>query len=202
MTTLGNGLKHRTPSGYKVAPQSYASLELAANSLRPMLPTEAAPSGAYRIDGWRVLEKMLPKAGYHPHIASVRELAEQGLDDCAGFTVPDEGLVVIRRDVYDGLFRGSVFSRSTVIHELAHIVLKHNVTMHRGATVGQHEFFEDSEWQAKAMTAAVMMPLDACRKAADAAELAEMCGTSIEAAGYRLQRLRKDKVLLRQTDLF
>lgn len=187
MTTLGNGQRSRTPTGMKVAPTSYAKLELAAASLYPLLPKVRGET--YVIDGWRVLERTLPQAGYEPHVEEARKL-----EDCAAFTIPDEGLVVLRRDVYDGLFDGSVFSRSTVIHELSHIVLKHHVTLRRGA-VGPHGFHEDSEWQAKALTAAVMMPIDACRQARSAYSLAEMCGTSVEAAGYRLQRLVKERII-------
>lgn len=197
MTTLSINQKNRQPTGYKVAPQSYASLELAANSLRSLLPREGRPSGAnHKISGWRVLEQMLPRAGYEPHIVPVNELPE-----FAAYTIPDDHLVVIRRDVYEGLFTGSVFSRSTVIHELCHIVLKHNVTLHRGA-VGRHEFCEDSEWQAKAMTAAVMMAVETCRQATCAAHLAEMCGTSVQAATFRLERLAKDRLILKQEGLF
>lgn len=188
---LGTSTDVRTPTGMKVAPQSYKKLEVAADQLRPMLPFESSGSGSnYKIDGWRLLEKTLRRAGYEPHVEEVSELK-----DCAAFTIPDKRLVVLRNDVYEGLFVGNVFSRSTVVHELAHIVLGHHVTLHRGAVLGKHEFYEDSEWQAKAMTAAVMMPLDACRKASSAEELAEMCGTSVQAARYRLERLQKDGLL-------
>ncbi|TLS18457.1 MAG: ImmA/IrrE family metallo-endopeptidase [Betaproteobacteria bacterium] len=188
MTTLGNSYSSRQPSGMKVAPTSYAKLEVAADSLHPLLPKEAGSK--YIISAWRVLEHTLAKAGYEPHVES-----NDKLDDCAAFTIPSEGLVVVRQDVYDGLHDGAVFSRSTVIHELSHIVLKHDVTLHRGAVLGQHRFYEDSEWQAKALTAAVMMPLEACRQARNERELAEMCGTSVEAASYRLERLQKERLI-------
>lgn len=188
MTTLGNGQKSRLPTGMKVAPTSYAKLEAAAISLHPLLPKMRGEK--FVIDGWRVLERTLRQAEFEPHIEEANKL-----DDCAAFTIPEQGLVVLRQDVYDGLFRGSVFSRSTVVHEVAHIVLKHHVTLHRGAQLGQHKFYEDSEWQAKAMTAAVMMPIEACRKARNEHELAEMCGTSVEAATYRLERLVKEKLI-------
>lgn len=191
MTTLGNSKSSRQPSGMKVAPTSYAKLEMAADSLRPLLPMETGSK--YAISGWRVLEQTLARANF-----DIRIEQNEQLDDCAAFTIPSENLVVVRQDVYDGLHSGSVFSRSTVIHELSHIVLKHDVTLHRGAVLGQHRFYEDSEWQAKALTAAVMMPLAACKLAIDAYELAEMCGTSLEAATYRLQRLAKEgKISLR-----
>lgn len=188
MTTLGNGLSSRQPSGMKVAPTSYAKLEEAAESLHPLLPKEEGSK--FIISAWRVLEQTLVRAGYQSHVEQ-----DEKLEDCAAFTIPSENLVVVRQDVYDGLHTGAVFSRSTVIHELAHIVLKHDVTLHRGAVLGQHKFYEDSEWQAKALTAAVMMPLQACRKVLNPFELAEMCGTSVEAASYRLQRLLKNGLI-------
>ena len=152
---LGNESTSRTPSGYKVAPMSYAKLEDVAERLRPLLPLVAG-SGGNRIDAWRTLEITLRKAGYEYRSEEIASL-----DDCAAFTIPERRLIVLREDVYDGVTEENVFSRSTVIHELSHIVLEHAVTLQRGP-IGQHRFFEDSEWQAKALTAAVMMPLAAC----------------------------------------
>ena len=73
-------------------------------------------------------------------------------------------------------------------------MLEHAVTLQRGP-IGQHRFFEDSEWQAKALTAAIMMPLAVCRSVASAFDLAQLCGTSVQAATYRLDRLVKDGVI-------
>ncbi len=174
----------RKPTGYKVAPQSYEKLEQAAKALWPILPK--VPGEPYRLCGWRLLEQTLPKAGF-----SVRVAESEVMAGCAAFTIPDEGLVVIDKKVYDGLFADSVFSLSTVVHETCHIVLRHHVTLHRGAPAGEHRHFEDSEWQAKSMTAAVMMPKDLCEKVRSAKELAALCHTSVEAATYRLERLRK-----------
>lgn len=190
MTTLGNAGKARTPTGMKVAPMSYAKLEQVAENLHPLLPVAIANGSKYAIDGWRVLEKVLPQAGYSYAIADQDEL-----QDCAGFTVPERKIVVVRQDVYDGLFTASPFSRSTVVHELAHIVLNHAVTLHRGAVLGKHAFFEDSEWQAKALTAAITMPIAACKKARSPGHLAAMCGVSEETARYRLARLIESKII-------
>lgn len=196
MTTLGNGSKARTPSGMKVAPMSYAKLEQVADDLRPLLPVESRRGSKCAIDAWRVLEKVLPQAGFSYVVADTHELS-----DCAAFTVPEQKIVVLREDVYDGLFTDSAFSRSTVVHELAHIVLNHSVTLHRGAVLGAHKFFEDSEWQAKALTAAVMMPIAVCKKASSASHLAALCGTSDEAAGYRLKRLINDGLIPKEVGM-
>lgn len=188
MTTLGTAAHGaRTPSGMKVAGMSYDKLEDIAKDLRPLLPTLSRPGRSdAAIDCLRVLEQTLPKANYNYMYVDTQEL-----QDCAAFTIPERNIVVLREDVYEGLFDDGAFSRSTVIHELAHIVLRHAVTLHRGAVLGQHKFFEDSEWQAKALTAAVMMPIQTCKEARSAHELAQLCGTSAQAAGYRIENLVK-----------
>ena len=66
---------------------------------------------------------------------------------------------------------------------------------HRGAVLGEHRFCEDSEWQAKALTAALMMPASLCQEARSAHELAQLCGTSTQAARYRLSKLVERKVI-------
>lgn len=191
MTTLGTAGAPRTPSGLKVTGMSYAKLEEVALGICPLLPTVKGPGGGrWKIDSWRVLEHTLPSAEFDYCVADDDEL-----DDCAAFAIPEHKLVVVRGDVYDGLFSDEPFSRSTVIHELSHIVLNHAVTLRRGAPVGAHQFFEDSEWQAKALTAAIMMPIEACQAAHNAFELSEMCGTSVEAATYRINKLVERSVI-------
>jgi Zn-dependent peptidase ImmA (M78 family) len=78
-----------------------------------------------------------------------------------------------------------------VIHELSHLALGHHLTLHRGAVLGKHKFYEDSEWQAKALTAALMMSKEAALAAKSPRELAELCGTSVESATYRIKTLIK-----------
>lgn len=191
MTTLYKNGQLGTPSGLKVAPQRYSSLEQIATDLQKILPIVRGER--YRLDCWRVLEKTLQTAGLQLKVVEPGDL-----DECAAFTIPEISIVVFREDIYDMALNEHVFGRSTVIHETSHIVLKHAVTLHRGARLGEHRFYEDSEWQAKALTAATMMPLDACRIARSAEDLADICGTSIQAASYRLERLMKDGLIPRQ----
>lgn len=194
MTMLGTAQRSRTPTGMKVAAMSYVKLETVAVGVQPLLPTLTGyNSGRWKVDARRVLEQTLPRAGFNYHIAEVSELRE-----CAAFTVPERNLVVVRQDVFEGLYTEDVFSRSTVIHELSHLVLSHHVTLHRGGTLGVHKFFEDSEWQAKALTAAIMMPIDACKAARSAWDLAQLCGTSVQAATYRIEQLTKRGELAEQ----
>jgi Zn-dependent protease with chaperone function len=179
----------KTTQGFQVTPTSYAKLEAAAIDLRKLLPVTSTLT-PYHLDAGWILEKTLPRAGYNYRSGNASKLG-----DCAAFTIPEQGLVVLREDVFDGLETENVFSRSTVIHELAHIVLNHAVTLQRGGSVGGHAFYQDSEWQAKAFTAALMMPIEAAKIAKTATALAAMCGTSVQAASYRLQRLAKDNLI-------
>lgn len=195
MTTLYSNGKLRSPSGFKVSAQSYASLEQVADGLHQMLPLVSGQR--YMLDCPKILEQTLPRAGYHYKIEEV-----DALEECAAFTIPSMSLVVFREDIYELLHSDNVFGRSTVVHELAHIVLEHAVTLSRGAVAGKHKFCEDSEWQAKALTAAVMMPIEACKQAASPEHLASICGTSVQSARYRLERLIKDNRISPQRGLW
>ncbi|HGM4966848.1 TPA: ImmA/IrrE family metallo-endopeptidase [Pseudomonas putida] len=195
MTTLYSNGDVRTPQGLKVRAQSYASLEEIAEGIRAALPLRSGER--YMLDCAKILEHTLPNAGFNYKVVEVDQL-----DECAAFTIPEKNLVVLREDVYDMLHEDNVFGRSTVVHEMGHIVLEHAVTLHRGAVLGQHRFYEDSEWQAKAITAAIMMPIAACADAGTPERLAEMCGTSITSSRFRLDNFRKHGKLTGQRSLF
>lgn len=103
---------------------------------------------------------------------------------------------MLREDIYDGLFTTAHLREALVVHELTHIVLNHHVTCHRGAELGKHRFYEDSEWQLKAMTAAVMHASrsmqsgNVCRTVS--------CDVRHQQPGcsrYRLERLEKDGLI-------
>jgi len=192
MASLFTHGRPSTPTGFKVAPKSYASLEKVAGELRGHLPHRKGER--YRLDCGRILEDTLQRAGFRLKVAFARDIG-----DYAAFTVPGEQIIVLRDDIYDLVHTDNVYGRSTVVHEMSHIVLQHAVTLYRGAEAGGHGFHEDSEWQAKALTAATMMPVEACRDADCAAELARMCGTSLQAATYRLDRLVKAGVIPQRT---
>lgn len=190
MTTIVNTRgEFRTPTGLRVKGQSYVSIEKVAETLRPSLPVMHREK--YRLDCQAVFEARLPAAGFNYRVTSIEEAS-----DCAGFTVPEKGIVALRVDVYDLLCADQVYGRSTVIHELSHIGLNHHATLRRSSVGQQHEFYEDSEWQAKALTAALMMSIEAAKAAKTPKELAEMCGTSVEAATYRISNLVKKLKLL------
>lgn len=188
MTTLGNGKREVKLRGHRVAPQSFMSIEGLAIELAPGIPT--LPGHPFQVDAWRLLEKAMTRAGY-----DFRVLDDSEMVDCAGYTVPDERLIALRQDVYDGLFTGSCFSASTAVHEVAHIALQHHVTLHRGAQLGNHPVFEDAEWQANSLTSAVMMPRLACSRVGNVEDLMELCGVSYSAALVRLFKLMDKRLI-------
>lgn len=181
--TIING-NLRSPSGFKVAPQSYISIEKEAIALQDLLKENDCFIG-HSVDSLKVLEVMLPKYGYNYHYAD-----DSTMGNNAAFTIPDNNLVVLRNSIYDNLLQGGVFGRSTVIHELSHIVLQHHITFNRSHNMqaSNHKHYEDSEWQAKSLTAAIMMPIEACASSNNnPIQLSLMCGTSAQAAEYRLE---------------
>lgn len=184
MTTIVKDGVIRVPSGLKVKAASYASIEKLADAIRPNLPVKNGER--FYLDALTIFERTFPQIGYPYRTAGIDEI-----DECAAFTItsPDGNVVVMREDIYDKLHAENPFGRSTVIHELSHIAQAHPITLYRGATLGGHRFCEDSEWQAKAGTAALMMPLAACQIAKSPQELAAMCGTSVESATYRIKTL-------------
>ncbi|WP_082750731.1 ImmA/IrrE family metallo-endopeptidase [Burkholderia sp. MSMB0856] len=186
------GVGPKRPSGYKVAPRNRVQLRAVADELRPMLVSEGCyKSDPYYLDASHLLENVLHRAQYTFHPDDSPELVET-----AAFAIPERKLIVIRADVYDKLSEGSAFSRYTVVHEFSHIVLDHAVTLHRGAVLGQHEWWEDSEWQANNLTAELLMPVAVVRALGGNSQLIQQrCGVSAPAAENRLKNLRNERLI-------
>lgn len=182
----------KKPQGYKVAPQNKLSLRSIGDGLRA-LPAikECYKKGAHFLDAGHLLEDVLYRAGYNVHVVEDDKLTET-----AAFTVPEKGLIVMKNSIYNGIFEEDPFSRYTIVHEFSHIVLNHAVTLHRGAALGEHRWFEDSEWQANNLTAEMMMPVETVKKL-DCKPLLIMaeCGVSAKAVQYRLDNLRKEGLI-------
>lgn len=131
------------------------------------------------------------RADYQLHIVDERELTET-----AAFTIPEKGLLVIRSDVYDGLSEDDAFARYTVVHEFSQIVLNHAITLHRGEILGNHEWWEDSEWQANNLAAEILMPVEVIKDlGAKPILIQSECGVSSRAATNRIENLRKEGLL-------
>lgn len=125
-------------------------------------------------------------------------LEEDLMGDSHGLTDPDQPLVLIRRDVYDGANQGVGRDRFTLAHELGHLLL------HRGHRYlerpapnapPRHAKFEDSEWQANAFASELLMPVHVVRQCTTPEALARLAGVSVSAATVRFEILRREGVL-------
>ncbi len=180
------------PTGYKVAPRKRAKLRAISDEFRslPEIAKCYKNDGCF-IDAVYLLENVLHRAGFHLH-----PLEDRRLKETAAFTIPEQGLIVLRESIYEGLFKDDPFSRYTIIHEFSHIALEHAVTLHRGAVLGQHEWYEDSEWQANNFAAEMMMPVDVVKRlGCKPLLIMSECGVSAKAVQYRLDNLKKDGLI-------
>lgn len=195
MIKLNENVNHTRgkPKGYKVAPKNKLQLREIGNGIRLLLKD----IGCYKEDFINVnylLECVLQKAGYNYHIIDDSEL-----QDTAAFTIPDKKLIVLRNSIYEKLAVDDPFSRYTVVHEFSHIILNHSVTLHRDAILGEHAWYEDSEWQANNLAAEIFMPVDIVQKYDGIPMLImDACGVSSQAITYRLSNLEKEGVFIKQ----
>lgn len=179
------------PIGFKVAPTSKVKLRNVSQGVCSLLRSLGCYKNDHFIDAVFLLENVLQKAGYNYHI-----IEDADLPDTAAFTIPEKNLVVVRDSIYQGLFIDRPFSRYTIVHEFSHIVLGHAVTLHRGAQLGEHRFYEDSEWQANNLAAEILMPVDVViALQGNPTMIMSACGVSEQAANLRLTNLRKEQLI-------
>jgi hypothetical protein len=124
---------------------------------------------------------------------------------------PDESAyeIILSEQTYDWLELSHPRGKHSLIHECAHVVLHpkllqqlslmpmpEKAALYRGGPV-PHKFFEDTEWQADALSSAITMPANPIHRLEVererkrnrltlAGEMAERFGVSQQAAGYRL----------------
>ena len=126
-------------------------------------------------------------------------LEHKQMGDSHGLTDPDQLIMLIREDVYDGANSGVGRDRFTLAHEFAHLLLHGGRYLQRLdpkiQAVGSHQKYEDSEWQANAFASELLMPVAVVRRFSSAAELALAAGVSMQAAEVRLKALRAEGIL-------
>lgn len=103
--------------------------------------------------------------------------------------------MIVREDVYERACNGRGRDRMTLAHELGHLVLHRNVPLARTAGSHPHEAFRDSEWQATAFGALLLMPTKELVECATASEAAARFGVSFAAANYEMRMAQKRKSL-------
>lgn len=124
-------------------------------------------------------------------------LDKEQMGDSHGLTDPDQLIMLIREDVYDGANRGLGRDRFTLAHELAHLLLHGGRYLQRidpnAVTHPTHQKFEDSEWQANAFASELLMPVSVVKRYSNSAErLATAAGASVQAAKVRIKVLTQE----------
>lgn len=131
----------------------------------------------------RFMEVTLPSIvpSYEFCVESIEEMG-----NAQGLTYPNEGIVKIRSDVYEGAVAGNGRDRLTIAHELFHL-LKHddaNITFARLEDDANIKAYEDPEWQADAFGGELLVP-NHLIKGLSVEEISEKCGVSLAAAKYQ-----------------
>ena len=144
------------PRGIKVPPLNTQSIKHKARVIRDKLfklnPAES-------IDLSRTLEHKLHLLGVTYEIWEIEDMP-----DAEALTNPDAMTIILRADTYDALcnphHHGFRRARFTVAHEIGHLFLHEGFALARGTV--QHQYYEDSEWQADMFAAELLMPTEEC----------------------------------------
>lgn len=165
--------------GHRVSPLRIVDIRSIAGLVRDQLDM---PTGSINMQN--LLEIVLPQIypGFHFDVVEKHVL---GHDHAR--TYPQQRLIEIRNDVYDGLCEKQGRDRFTVAHEIGHLFLHKAPVLARGSQ--DHKIFEDSEWQADRFAAEFLMPYDDCRTCKSYQQIMVRFGVSPTAAQKRFREM-------------
>jgi len=173
------------PTGIKVKARNIKSIRDIASRSRHLFDVTEPYADA--ID---ILEFKLPQFDVVYDICDIHELGEDH-----GLTIPDEGVIKIREDVYEGACNENGRDRFTIFHEIGHLLLHSGISLARSSS-NAHKWIEDSEWQANTYAAEFMMPVkdvaELCRSAED---IKKTFGVSLDAAELRYKKLKEQGLI-------
>lgn len=175
----------RTPRGAKVPPTSRTAIRTVTDALRVKF-------GEYEpyVDVASFIEHKLLTT--YDIVLAPKPWEVLGEEE--GKSYPDKRRIELRDDVYEALVAGQVRARFTAMHEVGHVFLHHGVALRFTEVEHDHDYHEDSEWQADAFAAEFLMPLYLIKdlKLRNAAALAKTFGVSMRAAMIRFNVLRAE----------
>ncbi len=180
------------PKGFKVAPKSASTIASVARSVTKVLLSVTEVKRATDINFAQFIEGILPKLGIEfdviPDTSS--EIEKKAPAAMIG------NKLKMRDSCYKGLCAGTPRDAFTLFHELGHFFLGHERQYTR-EELGDHEVYEDSEWQANEFAGECLMPLSVIinNKLNTIEKIRAEFGVSYEAAGVRLDKLRKRRVI-------
>lgn len=176
--------------GFRVAPRSILDIRKHAIHVRQTFGMSPS-AGFFRMEDfieswtdWGITYDIVEADGLPP-----------GVEACC---VPEQGIILLSQETYDGACDDYPRARFTVIHELGHLALSHTRAFHRERPETQDiKAFEDSEWQANTFAAEFLMPVGDIqqRRLRTPAELVERYQVSNPAAAKRVRDLTKQGLL-------
>lgn len=168
--------------GFVVSPRSTEAIYKTAAQVREVFAGMMPNARWVPID--KIYETLhLFVEGFELQICDHREMG-----DDHGLTFPEDRLIKLRTDVYDGMCTGVGRDRFTAAHELGHLFLHNTPGLARRRTEISTPAYKNSEWQANTFASALLidgMQLAQCRSAH---EVAETFGVSIQAANVRYKK--------------
>ncbi|MET5576873.1 MULTISPECIES: ImmA/IrrE family metallo-endopeptidase [Klebsiella] len=168
---------------YRVPPQNRESIRSLVRTLR----TTFGITGL-QFPVMEVIEFALPTLipGFEFHAGDMKEMG-----DTHGLTYPQENVLILREDIYEGALNGVGRDRMTAAHELGHLLMHKNIAFARAAPGVKIRPFESSEWQAKCFSGELLVPAMHANVLRDmtAEKVAEVCGVSLIAARYQLSKM-------------
>lgn len=171
------------PRGVKVPPKKIVDIRIAALSVRQVLGI-----GSGRFNPERLID-VLSLCGLTVDIVEDEVIPDEAIE--AQF-VPALVAIRIPARTHSKLCQGDARALFTFAHELGHFRLQHEFSFHREEGAGQHQAFEDSEWQADWFAGEFLMPLDTIKRERlfEPEDVAEYFDVSYSAARIRLAKLK------------
>lgn len=168
-----------------VPPRSWADIERVAASLRSRFGLMGTPYFPIVEFIEKVLDHRLNMVRFE--VGTRREM--KGAE---GYTCPNGEFIQLRQDVYEGACRGRGRDRFTAAHELGHFAMHTGVPLTRARVGDRLPAFRLAEPQANQFAAALLMPEGFIDPLGAEEAIMEQHGVSYEAAGHRLQYLRRN----------
>lgn len=169
--------------GFRVPPLSTKAIREIALKIRNQIPSDNFNVLVF-MELW--IGKVIPNLQLLP-------AAKEEMKDCLGKTFPDNKLILLREDVYEGARKNIPQHRFTVIHELGHLLLHSNLKeiSYQRATENARAY-ENSEWQANTFAAEFLMPVNKIRQCESIKDITSRFGVSSQAARTRVNKLKKE----------
>ncbi len=172
--------------GYEVPPCSRRDLVEHAHAIHKAI--------GYKGDGPFPILELVEKGFYYLYDDYVFEVvSEAEMGDDLGKTWPNEHVIRVREDVYEAACEGQGFARMILGHESSHLLRHEGIPVSMACRKADKHLpaYKSSEWQANAMSGALLMP--SCKiieMSID--EIVEKYQVSTGAAEMQLCSIRKE----------